>query len=59
MPEDRNRTDSQGTLDESARKKYEKALQSLDEELRPLTDAVRDSEHLTQEDFAIRINARE
>lgn len=42
----------------SEREQYEQACQGPRAELQPLIDAVRESERLTQDDFAIRINAR-
>jgi DNA-binding transcriptional regulator YiaG len=45
--------------DNKTRERFEQALTNLDEKLKPWTDAIRDSEQLSEEDFAIRINTRD
>ena len=42
----------------SAREEFEKGLVELDEELKPVTDALDASERLSEEDWVIRINAK-
>jgi hypothetical protein len=42
-----------------ARGKFEKALGQLDEEFKVWTDTIHESERLSEDDFAIRINARD
>ena len=46
-------------FDAAARERYAKARRELKAKLRPLTEAVRDAERLSKDDFAIRINARD
>ena len=62
-PEDQeqNQTNSQGFAanDEQTRQRFEQELAILDEELKPWTDAINQSERLTENDFSIRINARD
>jgi len=41
------------------RARFSAIRQDLDVKLKPVTDAVRDSQCLTREDYAIRINARD
>jgi hypothetical protein len=45
--------------DPEAQSRFEAARQEWDVELRPLKEAIVASERLTEEDFAIRINARD
>ena len=45
--------------DASAREEFEKGLDELDEKLKPITDALEESERLSEADWAIRINARD
>jgi hypothetical protein len=45
--------------DAEARERFEKALRELDAEFKPWTDAIQESERLSEDDFAIRINARD
>ena len=52
------RRQSGDLLDPKTRRRYEKARAFFGKKLRPLAKEVRDSERLTKEDFAIRINAR-
>ncbi len=42
-------------LDILARQKFEKALDELDEEFKPWTDTIHDSERLSEDDFAMHI----
>jgi len=44
--------------DPSAREEFAKGLDELDETLKPVTDALDASERLSEDDWAIRINAR-
>lgn len=43
---------------QEAQHRLEKALRNWDRRLKPLTDAICDSQCLSGDDFAIRINAR-
>jgi hypothetical protein len=45
--------------DAQTRQRFEEELAVLDEELKPWTDAIQESERLTENDFSIRINARD
>ena len=45
--------------DKAAREEFEKGLNELDEKLKPLSDALEQSERLSEEDFAIHINTRD
>ena len=45
--------------DASAQAEFKKELDELDEKLKPITDALDASERLSEEDWAIRINARD
>ena len=49
---------SEDLLDSESRKRYEEACYAFDEQIKPLARAVNDSERLTKDDYAIRINAR-
>lgn len=44
--------------EEEARRRFEKALKELDKKLKPLLDAIRESQILTAKDYGITINAR-
>lgn len=44
------------SVNATARQKFEKALDELDENFKVWTDAIHESERLTEKDFAIRIN---
>lgn len=46
-------------LNQRDRTKFDTVRRDLDDKLKPVTDAVRDSQCLTREDYAIRINARD
>jgi len=46
-------------LDAETRRRFEEALAKLDEDFKPWTDSIRESERLSEDDFAIRINARD
>lgn len=41
-----------------ARAKFEQILSDVDKKFKPVTKAIRDSQRLSKEDFAVRINAR-
>lgn len=43
----------------AARAEFEKGLDKLDEQLKPITDAFDASERLSEEDWAVMINARD
>jgi hypothetical protein len=45
--------------DDETRQRFEQALTELDEKLKPWTDAIHESEQLSEEDFAVRINTRD
>jgi len=45
--------------DEKTRERFERALTELDGKLQPWTDAIHESERLSESDFAIRINTRD
>ena len=45
--------------DADARKEFEEGIRKLDEQLKPVTDALEASEQLSEEDWAILINARD
>ncbi len=45
--------------DQAARAEFDRGLQELDNELQPVTDALDASERLSEDDWAIRINARD
>jgi hypothetical protein len=45
--------------DASARAEFQKGLTELDKKLKPMTDALDASERLTEDDWAICINARD
>jgi hypothetical protein len=47
------------SLSPKARAQYEATIEKLDAQLQPLTDAIRDSQRLNEDDFAIRINAQD
>jgi hypothetical protein len=44
--------------DGNARAEFEKILTAVDKKFKPVTDAIRDSQRLSKEDFSIRINTR-
>jgi len=44
--------------DAAARQEFEKTLGELDKEFKDWTDTIHESERLSEDDFAIRINAR-
>lgn len=46
-------------LEQDSRKRYEEALQKWDEKLGWLNTAYRDSERLSKDDLAVRINTRD
>jgi DNA-binding transcriptional regulator YiaG len=45
-------------MDEETLKRYEEACRQLDKKLKGVAKEIRESERLTRDDFAIRINAR-
>jgi hypothetical protein len=45
--------------DEKTRERFQRALTELDGKLKPWTDAIHDSERLSEKDFVIRINTRD
>lgn len=46
------------TLTPKQRRVYEKKMKELDRKLKPITDAIRDSQRITAKDLAIIINAK-
>jgi hypothetical protein len=46
-------------MDQDSRRRYEEALQKWDEKLEWLNTAYRDSERLSKDDLAVRINTRD
>lgn len=48
-----------GVADSAANKQFEESRAKWDEIVKPLVDAIAESERLSEDDFAIRINTRD
>ena len=46
------------TWDAETRARYERALQRIDDQFKPVLDAIEESERITADDLSIRINDR-